>query len=100
MKLKLKSLLLALTIFLNGCGSITVVTPPLAKPAPLVIPLSMKVTHEEWFCLGKVHENVGKEKLRRAKCKAYIKLGQRDNLKSARIDTLNGVIDSTHKTAN
>jgi uncharacterized protein YceK len=96
-KLKLKSLLLALTIFLSGCGAITVVTDPLPKLDPLVIPAEYKIAHTEWFCFGKVHDDIKKEKARRAKCPAFIKLGKRDNLKSARIDTLNGVIDSTHK---
>jgi len=97
-KLKLKSLLLALTIFLSGCHSITVITPPLEKPAPLVIPANLKITHEEWFCLGKVFEDAVQERLRRAEGSAYIKLGRRDNLKSERIKTLEAVIEATHKT--
>lgn len=95
MKLRLKVLILALTILVSSCGSITAVTDPLPTVAPLVIPENLRISHTEWFCLGKVHDDVAKESIRRAKCPAFIKLGRRDNLKTARIATLNGIINST-----
>ena len=96
MKLKLKAILLTLTIFLSGCGT-TYVTNPLPYPEPLVIPVHLKVLDSEWGCLApKVIDPVN-EAIRRSKCKAFEKLQKRSKLKSARNDTLMGIIMSTHK---
>jgi len=96
MKLKLKALLLTLTIFLSGCGT-TYVTNPLPYPEPLVIPANLKVLDNEWGCLAPVIADPKNEAIRRAKCKAFIKLQRRSKLKSARNATLLGIIKSTHK---
>jgi len=97
MKLKLKALLLTLTIFLSGCGSVTYVTYPLEYPEPLVIPADLKVKYEEWGCLAPRLIDPVNEAIRRSKCEAFIKLQKRSKLKSARNDTLMGIIKSTHK---
>lgn len=96
MKLKLKTLLLTLTIFLSGCHSITVKTDPLPLPDPLVIPANLKILSTEWDCLATVHADKHKEAIRRSKCGAYIKLYKRSTLKSTRNQTLRGIIKSTH----
>ena len=97
MKSKLKAILLTLTIFLSGCSSTTYVTNPLPYPEPLVIPAELKILDSEWGCLApKVIDPVN-EAIRRSKCKAFIKLQKRSKLKSARNDTLMGIIKSTHK---
>lgn len=97
MKSKLKALLLTLTIFLNGCGSVTYITNPLPYPEPLVIPAEFKIKYEEWGCLAPVIVDPVNEAIRRAKCEAFIKLQRRSKLKSARNDTLLNIIKSTHK---
>lgn len=96
MKLKLKALLLTLTIFLSGCST-TYVTPPLPYPEPLVIPVSLKLLDSEWACLAPKLTDPGKEAIRRSNCPAFIKLERRSKLKSARNATLLGIIKSTHK---
>jgi len=96
MKLKLKALLLTLTIFLSGCGT-TYITNPLPYPDPLVIPAELKIKYEEWGCLAPRIIDPVNEAIRRSKCKAFIKLQRRSKLKSARNDTLMGIIKSTHK---
>ena len=97
MKLKLKALLLTLTIFLSGCSSTTYVTNPLPYPEPLVIPVALKVLDKEWGCLAPVIADPVNEAIRRSKCDAFIKLQKRSKLKSARNDTLLNIIKSTHK---
>jgi uncharacterized protein YceK len=97
MKLKLKALLLILTIFLSGCSETVYITKPLPYPEPLVIPADLKVKYEEWGCLAPRIIDPANEAIRRAKCKAFIKLQKRSKLKSARNDTLMGIIKSTHK---
>jgi len=96
MKLKLKALLLTLTIFLSGCGT-TYITNPLPYPDPLVIPANLKILDSEWGCLAPRVIDPVNEAIRRSKCKAFIKLQRRSTLKSARNDTLMGIIKSTHK---
>jgi len=96
MKSKLKALLLTLTIFLSGCGT-TYITNPLPYPDPLVIPAELKIKYEEWGCLAPRIIDPVNEAIRRSKCKAFIKLQRRSKLKSARNDTLMGIIKSTHK---
>ena len=96
MKSKLKAILLTLTIFLSGCG-VTYVTKPLPYPDPLVIPANLKILDSEWGCLAPVIKDPKKETIRRSKCEAFIKLQKRSKLKSARNDTLMGIIKSTHK---
>ena len=96
MKLKLKTLLLTLTIFLSGCST-TYVTNPLPYPDPLVIPAELKIKYEEWGCLAPRIIDPVNEAIRRAKCKAFIKLQRRSLLKSERNNTLMGIIKSTHK---
>jgi len=89
MKLKFKTLLLTLTIFLSGCHSINVITDPLPIPDKLVIPASMKISNEEWDCITSKKED-------RIKCSAYQKLGKQVKLRNARIKTLRNTILSTH----
>lgn len=96
MKSKFKMILLTLTIFLSGCHSINVVTDPLEIPTKLVIPDNLRVLDKEWDCLGTVLLDPVSERIRRSKCKAFIKLGQRSKLKSARNQTLRGIIMATH----
>jgi len=95
MKLKLKALLLTLTIFLSGCGT-TYITNPLPYPDPLVIPANLKILDSEWGCLAPRVIDPVNEALRRSKCKAFIKLQRRSALKSERNNTLMGIIKSTH----
>lgn len=95
MKSKLKILLLTLTIFLSGCGT-TYITNPLPYPDPLVIPTNLKILDSEWACLAPVVADPNNEAIRRSKCPAFIKLQRRSKLKSARNDTLMGIIKSTH----
>ena len=96
MKLKLKTLLLSLTIFLNGCTNTVYVTNPLPYPEPLVIPANLKIKYNEWACLAPKIVDPVSEARRRARCDAFIKLQKRSKLKSARNDTLLGIIKSTH----
>lgn len=89
MKQMSKTILLTLTIFLSGCHTITVVPDPLPLPEKLVIPDSLRIQEAEWACLA------GNKEARSA-CSAYSKLVKRSKLKSARIETLRGIIRSTH----
>lgn len=84
----MKRLILILSaITLISCG--TVSTGAVLKlPPELIIPEKLKISDGEWKCLSK-------EKF--WKCPAYIKLGKRDVLKSKRIETLKGIIKSTHR---
>lgn len=95
MKLKLNTILLTLTIFLSGCST-TYVTNPLPYPDPLVIPANLKILDSEWACLAPKITDPVAESIRRSKCDAFVKLQRRSKLKSARIDTLLGIIKSTH----
>lgn len=85
MKQKYWILILSLTI-LSSCGSIPTGA-KLSDLSPLVIPESLKIQDSEWKCLA------NKEYW---KCSAFIKLGLRDKLKDARIQTLVNKIKSTH----
>ena len=85
MKIKLLILISSLTI-LASCSHI----PTQAKlklPPELVIPEKLRIAEHEWRCLGK-------EKF--WECPAFQKLGKRDKLKDARIETLRNIIKATH----
>jgi len=86
MKLKLLILMLTLTTLVN-CGGIPT-QPRLSSLEPLLIPESLKVLEHEWECLAK-------PKIERVKCSAFQKLGKRDNLRKAREQTLLNKIKST-----
>lgn len=90
MKLKFQALLLTLTIFLSSCHAITVVTEPLPIPEPLVMPVEFKIQNSEWDCITS-------NRVTRVECSAFQKLGKQMKLRDKRIDTLMGVIKSTHK---
>jgi hypothetical protein len=85
MRIKLLILTLSL-ITLSSCSCIGS-QGRLTDLPPLVIPENLKIADSEWKCLA--NEVFWK-------CPAYIKLGKRDKLKDARIQTLVNKIKSTH----